>query len=173
MRKVVDRPYMVSVVLSHEEMSWLRELAQIERVTEERVLRRALERFRKRVLKRQGIRKEGRHSAGGSGGLKARSAHEGAARLTRRGTGQWDSGKVGFGSWLCEDGTGETALRKLILQMGDWQTKVLSFPVLGATSEKFILAIVLLDALLNGQGHERPIEAPSWQVRSVRCSLQS
>ena len=60
---------------------------------------------------------------------------------------------------LCEDGTGETALRKLILQMGDWQTKVLSFPVLGATSEKFILAIVLLDALLNGQGHERPIEA--------------
>jgi hypothetical protein len=50
--------------------------------------------------------------------------------------------------------------------MGDWQTKVLSFPVLGATSEKFILAIVLLDALLNGQGHERPIEAASWQVRS-------
>jgi hypothetical protein len=40
MRKVVDRPYMVSVALSHEEMSWLRELAQIERVTEERVLRR-------------------------------------------------------------------------------------------------------------------------------------
>ena len=35
--------------------------------------------------------------------------------------------------------------------MGDWQTKVLSFPVLGATSEKFILAIVLLDALLNGR----------------------
>ena len=44
--------------------------------------------------------------------------------------------------------------------MGDWQTKVLSFPVLGATSEKFVLAIVLLDALLNGHGHERPIEAP-------------
>jgi hypothetical protein len=74
---------------------------------------------------------------------------------------------------LCEDRTGETALRKLILQMGDWQTKVLSFPVFGPTSEKFILAIVLPDALSNGQGHERPIEAPSWQVRSVRCSLQS
>ena len=80
-------------------------------------------------------------------------------------------GSSGFS--LCENGKDETALRKLILQMGDWQTKVLSFPVLGATSEKFILAIVLLDALLNGQGHERPIEAPSWQVRSVRCSLQS
>jgi hypothetical protein len=51
---------------------------------------------------------------------------------------------------LCEDGT---------LQMDDRQTKVLSFPVLGATSEKFILAIVLLDALLNGQGHGRPILA--------------
>jgi hypothetical protein len=80
--------------------------------------------------------------------------------------GQWDCG-------LDEDGTGETALRKLILQMGIWQTKVLSFPVLGVTSEKFILAIVLLDALLIGQGHERPIEAPLWHVRSVRCSLQS
>jgi hypothetical protein len=31
-------------------------VAQIERVTQERVLRRALGRFRKRVLKRQGIR---------------------------------------------------------------------------------------------------------------------
>jgi hypothetical protein len=58
MRKAVDRPYLVSVALSHEEMSWLRELAQIERVTEERVLRRALARFRKRLLKRQCIRKE-------------------------------------------------------------------------------------------------------------------
>ena len=58
MRKAVDRTYLVSVALSHEEMSWLRELAQIERVTEERVLRRALARFRKRVLKRQSIRKE-------------------------------------------------------------------------------------------------------------------
>jgi hypothetical protein len=108
------------------------------------------------VLKRQGIRKEVDIVAGGSGGLKARSARMREPRGRRaRGTGQWDSGKVGFGSWLCEDGTGETALRKLILQMGDWQTKVLSFPALGATSEKFILAIVLLDALLNGQGHER------------------
>ena len=58
MRKAVDRPYVVSVALSHEELSWLRELAQIERVTEERVLRRALGLFRKRVLKRQSIRKE-------------------------------------------------------------------------------------------------------------------
>ena len=58
MRKAVDRPYVVSVALSQEELSWLRELAQIERVTEERVLRRALARFRKRVLKRQSIRKE-------------------------------------------------------------------------------------------------------------------
>jgi hypothetical protein len=58
MGKVVDRPYVVSVALSHEELSWLRELAQIERVTEERVLRRALGRFRKRVLKRRGLRKE-------------------------------------------------------------------------------------------------------------------
>ena len=58
MGKAVDRPYMVNVALSHEEMSWLRELAQIERVTEERVLRRALARFRKRGLKRQSIRKE-------------------------------------------------------------------------------------------------------------------
>ena len=53
--------------------------------------------------------------------------------LRGRRAGERDSGKVGFGSWLCEDGTGETALRKLILQMGDWQTKVLSFAVLGAT----------------------------------------
>ena len=59
MRKAVDRPYVVSVALSQEELSWLRELAQIERVTEERVLRRAgVARFRKRVLKRQSIRKE-------------------------------------------------------------------------------------------------------------------
>jgi hypothetical protein len=56
--KAVDRPYVVSVALSHEELSWLKELAQIERVTEERVLRRALGRFRKRVLKRQGLRNE-------------------------------------------------------------------------------------------------------------------
>ena len=35
MRKAVDRPYVVSVALSHEELSWLRALAQIERVTEE------------------------------------------------------------------------------------------------------------------------------------------
>ena len=58
MPKAVDRPYVVNVALSDEEMGWLRELAQIERVTEERVIRRALGRFRKRVLKRQGIRKE-------------------------------------------------------------------------------------------------------------------
>jgi hypothetical protein len=58
MQKAVDRPYLVSIALSHEEMRWLRELAQLQGVTEERVLRRALGRFRKRVLKRQGIRKE-------------------------------------------------------------------------------------------------------------------
>jgi hypothetical protein len=58
MGKAVDRPYVVSVALSHEEIGWLRELAQIEGVTEERVLRRAMGRYRKRVLKRQGIRKE-------------------------------------------------------------------------------------------------------------------
>jgi hypothetical protein len=58
MPKTVDRPYTVNVALSREEMSWLKELAQIERMTEERVLRRALVRFRKRMLKRQGIRKE-------------------------------------------------------------------------------------------------------------------
>ena len=54
----MDRPYAVSVALSHEEMVWLRELAQIEGMTQERVLRRAMGRYRKRVLKRQGIRKE-------------------------------------------------------------------------------------------------------------------
>ena len=58
MGKAVDRPYAVSVALSDEERGWLRELAQIEGMTEERVLRRALGRYRKRVLKRQGIRKE-------------------------------------------------------------------------------------------------------------------
>jgi hypothetical protein len=58
MKKPVDRPYVVNVALSHEELGWLRELAQLEGVTEERVLRRALTRFRKRVLKRQRIRKE-------------------------------------------------------------------------------------------------------------------
>ncbi len=58
MKKAVDRPYVVNVALSHEELGWLRELAQLEGVTQERVLRRALTRFRKRVLKRQGIRKE-------------------------------------------------------------------------------------------------------------------
>ena len=58
MGKAVDRPYAVNVALSDEEMGWLRELAQIEGMTEERVLRRALGRYRKRVLKRQGIRKE-------------------------------------------------------------------------------------------------------------------
>jgi hypothetical protein len=56
MGKAVDRPYVVTVALSHEEMSWLREVAQIERGTQEQVLRRALGRFRKRVLKRHGIR---------------------------------------------------------------------------------------------------------------------
>jgi hypothetical protein len=58
MPKTVDRPYTVNVALSREEMSWLIELARTERMTEERVLRRALARFRKRMLKRQGIRKE-------------------------------------------------------------------------------------------------------------------
>ena len=56
--KAVERPYVVTVALSHEELGWLRELAQIERVTEDRVLQRALARYRKRALKRQGIRKD-------------------------------------------------------------------------------------------------------------------
>jgi hypothetical protein len=56
--KAVNRPYVVSVSLSQEEMSWLRELAQLPGVTEERVLRRALRRLRNRELKRQAIRKE-------------------------------------------------------------------------------------------------------------------
>ena len=34
---------------------------------------------------------------------------------------------------------------------------MLSFRVPGATSEKFVLAIVLLDAFLHSQGHEQPI----------------
>jgi hypothetical protein len=58
MPKVVNRPYVVSLALSDKEMSWLRELAQIERMTEGRVLRQALGRFRKRALKRQGLRAE-------------------------------------------------------------------------------------------------------------------
>jgi hypothetical protein len=58
MGKAVNRPHAVSVALSDEEMGWLRELAQIEGMTEERVLRRAMGRYGKRVLKRQGIRKE-------------------------------------------------------------------------------------------------------------------
>ena len=58
MAKAVDRPYVVSVALSQEELGWLREVAQIEGVTEERVLRRAMARYRKRVLKQQGIRRE-------------------------------------------------------------------------------------------------------------------
>ena len=58
MAKAVNWPYVVSVSLSQEETSWLRELAQLQGVTEERVLRRALGRFRKRVLKLQAIRKE-------------------------------------------------------------------------------------------------------------------
>ena len=75
MRKAVDRPYVVSVALSHEELSWLRELAQIERVTEERVLRRA----GVGALSEAGAQaaehpQRDRHCAGGSGGLKARSA---------------------------------------------------------------------------------------------------
>jgi hypothetical protein len=56
--KAVNRPYVVSVSLSQEEMSWLRELAQLQGVTEERVLRRALRRLRNRELKRQAIRIE-------------------------------------------------------------------------------------------------------------------
>jgi hypothetical protein len=55
MGKVVDRPHLVSIALSHQETTWLRELAQLEGVPEDPVLRRALARFRKRVLKRQGI----------------------------------------------------------------------------------------------------------------------
>lgn len=56
--KAVDRPYVVSVSLSKEEMGWLRELAQLQGVTEERVLRRALRRLRNRELKRQALRIE-------------------------------------------------------------------------------------------------------------------
>jgi hypothetical protein len=56
--KAVNRPYVVSVSLSQEEMSWLRELAQLQGVTEARVLRRALRRLRNRELKRQAIRIE-------------------------------------------------------------------------------------------------------------------
>jgi hypothetical protein len=56
--KAVNRPYVVGVSLSQEEMSWLRELAQLQGVTEERVLRRALRRIRSRELKRQAIRIE-------------------------------------------------------------------------------------------------------------------
>jgi hypothetical protein len=44
---------------------------------------------------------------------------------------------------------------------------VLSFPVPGATSEKFVLALVLLDAFLHGQGHDPPIDACLWQVCSM------
>jgi hypothetical protein len=50
---------------------------------------------------------------------------------------------------------------------------VLSFRVPGATSEKFILAIVLLDAFLHGQGHDPPIDADQWQVRSTAQSSQT
>jgi hypothetical protein len=58
MGKAVDRPYVVSVSLSEDEMSWLRELVQLQGVTEERVLRRALRRLRNRELKRQVLRIE-------------------------------------------------------------------------------------------------------------------
>ena len=47
---------------------------------------------------------------------------------------------------------------------------MLSFRVPGATSEKFVLAIVLLDAFLHGQGHDQPIEASPQQVR---CAAHS
>ena len=63
MGKAVNRPYAVSVALSDEEMGWLRELAQIEGMTEERVLRRAMGRYRKRVLKRTGHPQRGSHGA--------------------------------------------------------------------------------------------------------------
>ena len=35
---------------------------------------------------------------------------------------------------------------------------MLNFRVLGTTSEKFVLAIVLLDTFLHSQGHDRPID---------------
>jgi hypothetical protein len=56
--KAVNRPYVVSVSLTQEEMRWLRELAQLQGGTEERVLRQELRRLRTRELKRQAIRKE-------------------------------------------------------------------------------------------------------------------
>jgi hypothetical protein len=44
------------------------------------------------------------------------------------------------------------------------------FPVTDPTSEKFILAIVLLGAFLHGQGHHRPIGTYPRQVCSTTYS---
>jgi hypothetical protein len=95
MRKAVDRPYVVSVALSQEELSWLRELAQIERVTEERVLRRAGVGALSEAGAQAAEHPQGdRHRAGGSGGLKARSARLREPRGRR--AGEWVSGIAGW-----------------------------------------------------------------------------
>ena len=43
---------------------------------------------------------------------------------------------------------------------------MLRFRVPGATSEKFVLAIVLLDAFLHGQGHDQPLDI--WRRSALR-----
>jgi hypothetical protein len=43
-------------------------------------------------------------------------------------------------------------------------------PMPSATSEKFVLEIVLLDAFLDAQGHDQPIEALCMAIRSTAHS---
>jgi hypothetical protein len=79
---------------------------------------------------------------------------------------------VRVGSWLRENGKGETALRKFIPLRAISRGKCSVFRVPGVTSEKFVLAIVLLDAFLHGQGHERSCRPTPKHVGSpCRCGL--
>jgi hypothetical protein len=74
--------------------------------------------------------------------------------------------EVCFGSWSCENGKRETALRSSFLVSAISRRKC-SGPCAGATAEKFILGIFLLDAFLHSQGQERLFAVRRYQVRFV------
>jgi hypothetical protein len=59
---------------------------------------------------------------------------------------------VGLGSRLCENGKGERALRSAHPPYRQLVDESAQFPVPGATSEKFVLANIRLDAFLHSQG---------------------
>ena len=72
-----------------------------------------------------------------------------------------ENDRAGLGCVKTKD---ETTLRNDISHIGKIVDESTQFGVPGATSEKFVLAIVRLDAFLHGQGHSLPSRSPLAEV---------